>query len=281
MRPARLCGFQSGRVHSRYQRTLADLPWNQVAVRMHLRSRKFFCDNPTCERVVFTEPLPKLAARYARKTLQLQEALYLIGYLIGGKAGARVATGLGLCVSPDTSLRRVRQVAQEHKPSTNGLRVVGVDDWAFRKGHRYGTILVDLQRRCLAGGLLPDRSSESLAAWLKQHPTIEVISRDRAGVYAEGARQGAPQAQQVADRWRILRNLGEMVQRLTAQHVPSLQQAADQVKATTTPLSFSPPPAPVPVSPSEQQRLTHRQQRLTRYQKIQQLHQQGVDIARG
>ena len=274
-----VCGRPSGRVHSRYQRTLADLPWNQIAVRMHLRSRKLFCDNPACERVVFTEPLPKLAARYARKTLQLQEALYIIGYVIGGKAGARVAVGLGLSVSPDTLLRRVRYVAQEHTPATNGLRIVGVDDWAFRKGHRYGTILVDLERRCLAG-LLPDRSSESLAAWLKQHPSIEVVSRDRAGVYADGARQGAPQAQQVADRWHLLRNLGEMVERLTSQHVPLLRQAAEQVKATTTSLPLSPPPPePVPVSPSEQQRLTHRQQRLTCYQNIQQLHQQGVGIA--
>jgi hypothetical protein len=132
-----LCGQLSERVHSRYERTLADLPWNRVAVRLHLRSRKFFCDNPACERIVFTEPLPKLAARYARKTLQLQEALYLIGYIIGGKAGARVAVGLGLCVSPDTLLRRVRHVAQEPKPSTNGLRIVGVDDWAFRKGVKF------------------------------------------------------------------------------------------------------------------------------------------------
>lgn len=129
-----LCGFQSGRVHSRYQRTLADLPWNQVAVRMHLRSRKFFCDNPGCERIVFTEPLPKLAARYARKTLQLQEALYLIGYLIGGKAGARVAVGVGLSVSSDTLLRRVRHVALKHTSATNGLRVVGVDTGRSAKG---------------------------------------------------------------------------------------------------------------------------------------------------
>ena len=128
-----LCSRPSERVHSRYERTLADLPWNQVAVRMHLRSHKFFCDNPACERIVFTEPLPKLAARYARKTLQLQEAFYIIGYIIGGKAGARLATGLGLCTSPDTLLRRVRQVAKTQQTPTNGLHVVGVDDWAFRK----------------------------------------------------------------------------------------------------------------------------------------------------
>ncbi len=105
-----LCKHHSRRIHSRYPRTLADLPWNRVAVRIHLRSRKFFCDNPACERVIFTEPLPELVARYARKTLRLREAFYIIGYIIGGKAGARAAQGLGLSVSPDTLLRRVRQV---------------------------------------------------------------------------------------------------------------------------------------------------------------------------
>ena len=167
-------------------------------------------------------------------TLPLQEALYLIGYLIGGKAGARVAVGLGLCVSPDTLLRRVRHVALKHTPATNGLRVVGVDDWAFRKGHRYGTILVDLERHRLVD-LLPERSSESLGAWLKQHPNIEIVSRDRAGVYADGARQGAPQAQQVADRWHLLHNLSQVMERLTAQHGRSLRQAAEQLSPTPEP----------------------------------------------
>ena len=272
-----LCGRQSERVHSRYQRTLADMPWNQVAVRIHLRSRKFFCDNPTCERVVFTEPLPKLAARYARKTLQLQEALYIIGYIIGGKAGARVAVGLGLCVSPDTLLRRVRQVSQEHKPSTNGLRIVGVDDWAFRKGHRYGTILVDLERRCLAG-LLPARSSESLAAWLKQHPSIEVISRDRAGVYADGARQGAPQAQQVADRWHLLRNLGEAMQRLTAQQSGSLRQAAEHMGRIVSKTEATVPTKQPSVPPDEKRRLERCAQREALYNRIVSLRQQGWTV---
>lgn len=270
-----LCGKVSGRIHSRYERTLADLPWNQVAVRMHLRSRKLFCDNPACQRIIFTEPLPGLAARYARKTLQLQEALYLIGYALGGKAGARVALELGLSAGPDTLLRRVREVAVEKAPSSTGVRVVGVDDWAFRKVHRYGTILLDLERRCLVD-LLPDRSSESLSAWLKKHPGVEIVSRDRAQVYAEGIRQGAPQAEHVADRWHLLRNLGEAMERLTAQHAPLLRQAAEQSKPV--------PSAPlveeqsVPLPPCEQQRLAHRSHRLACYQKVKQLHQQGASI---
>lgn len=272
-----LCGRQSERVHSRYERTLADLPWNQVAVRIHLRSRKLFCDNPACERIIFTEPLPQLAARYARKTLQLQDVFHLIGYIIGGEAGARVATGLGLCTSPDTLLRRVRHVSQQQQTPTDGLRVVGVDDFAFRKGHRYGTILVDLERRCLAG-LLPDRSSESLAAWLKQHPTIEVVSRDRAGVYADGARQGAPQAQQVADRWHLLRNLGETMERLTAQHRPSLQQAAAKIAPPSSETAATIPVKPPSVSQAEQRRLERCMEREALYDRILSLRQQGWTV---
>ena len=272
-----LCGFKSRRVHSRYERTLADLPWNQVAVRMHLRSRKFFCDNPACKRVVFTEPLPKLAARYARKTLQLQEAFYIIGYIIGGKAGARVATGLGLCTSPDTLLRRVRQVAKTQQTPANGLNVVGVDDWAFKKGHRYGTILVDLERHRLVD-LLPERSSESLSAWLKQHPHIEIVSRDRAGVYADGARQGAPQAQQVADRWHLLRNLGEAMERLTAQQSASLRQAAAKMGPIVSETEATMPAKSPSVPPAEKRRLERCVEREALYDRIAALRQQGWTV---
>jgi transposase len=272
-----LCGVPSGRVHSRYERTLADLPWNRVAVRIHLRSRKLFCDNATCERSIFTEPLPELAARYARKTLRLQEALYLIGYVLGGKAGARVALGLGLSASPDTLLRRVRQVTTENSTASKALRIVGVDDWAFKKGHCYGTILVDLERRCLVE-LLPDRSCESLAAWLKKHPGIEIVSRDRAQVYAVGAREGAPEAEHVADRWHLLRNLGEAMERLTAQHASHLRQAAKRML---------PPPPEVPPGEEtplarlprcEQQRLERCTEREALYNRIKQLRQQERTI---
>ena len=220
------CGHSSNYIHSRYQRTLADLPWNQVAVRIYLLVRKFFCTHSARTRRIFAELLPELAARYARKTVRLQEAFYLIGYALGGRAGAQVAVELGLAASPDTLLRRVRQVAEEQYTPPTDLRIVGVDDWAFRKGHRYGTILIDLQRRRMVD-LLPDRSSDSLAVWLKQNASIEVISRDRAGVYADGARQEAFQAQQVADRWHLLLNVGDAMERLTAQHTVHLRQAAD------------------------------------------------------
>ena len=184
-----LCGQLTRRVHSRYQRTLADLPWNRVAVRIRLHTRKLFCQNLLCQRRIFTEPLPQLVAPYARKTASLQQALYLIGYALGGRAGAHVAIELGLVASPDTVLRRIRQVTNQHPSTPTALRVVGIDDFAFRKGHRYGTILVDLESRRLVD-LLPERACESVAAWLKRHPDIEIISRDRATVYAEGATAG-------------------------------------------------------------------------------------------
>jgi len=276
-----LCCHHSRRVHSRYPRTLADLPWNRIAVRIHLRSRKFFCDNLACERIIFTEPLPELVARYARKTLRLREAFYIIGYLLGGKAGARAALGLGLSVSADTLLRRVRQVAIQHHHASKGLKIVGVDDWAFRKGHRYGTILIDLERRQLVD-LLPDRSSENVANWLKKHPSIEVVSRDRAQVYAEGAQVGAPQAEQVADRWHLLHNLGEAMQRLTAQHSSHLRQAAKQMQPTSNapfveeallvePIEELPP---IRLPSAEQQRLQRCQQREELYHQIKALRQQ-------
>ena len=200
---------------------------------------------------------------------------------MGGKAGARAALGLGLSVSADTLLRRVRQVATQYHCVPKGLRIVGVDDWAFRKGHRYGTIFIDLEQRRLVD-LLPDRSSESVAKWFKQHPSIEVVSRDRAQVYAEGARDGAPQAKQVADRWHLLRNLGEAMERLTAQHSSHLRQAAKQMQPTpNVPFVEEAPPVepveevpPVRLPSSEQQRLQRCQQREELYHQIKALRQQ-------
>jgi len=265
-----LCGQRSERIHSHYRRTLADLPWNRVAVRLLVKTRRFFCDNRTCQRQVFTEPLPELAARYARKTCRLQHVFYLIGYALGGEAGARMAIELGLSVSPDLLLERVRKVAAQTSPPEQELRVVGVDDWAFRKGRRYGTILVDLQRHRVVD-LLSDATSESLATWLKAHPSLEIVSRDRAGVYAEGARQGAPQAQQVADRWHLGKNLAEAVERCLEPHrshlreaTPLLQEEGGAVWPPTKGKSY------------EAHRKECRKERLKRYQEVVALHEQGV-----
>jgi transposase len=218
-----LCGLVSSRVHSRYSRTVSDLPWHGISVALEVRARRFFCDEVSCERRIFCERLPEIAAR-ARKTDRLEQALLAIALELGGRAGARLALELGIVAARNALLRRIKAAPV---PEVGKVRVLGVDDFAFKKGSTYGTILVNLEEHKVVD-LLPERSQESLVAWFGSHPAtgVEVATRDRSNIYREGLAKGAPGATHVADRWHLLHNLTLTLEEYLLQQRPILRKAA-------------------------------------------------------
>ncbi len=290
------CAQPSTHVHGHYMRRLADLPCQKRPVRVCLEVRRFACRTRGCPRTTFAERFPTLTGAYARRTLRQAESLTEIAFAQGGKAGAQLAKRLGMPTSRDTLLRLIRG---SEIPKRKTPRVLGLDDFAWKKGDRYGTLLVDLEARCPLD-LLADREAASVARWLREHPGVKLISRDRAGMYAEGAKRGAPRAKQIADRYHLLVNLRDTLKDALARQQDSLPVVGEHGKqaglssqdsahpSPAAPVSVQAPPKPevgeVGVISAERPHLTAAQRRrqisranrYARYQQILALSREGL-----
>lgn len=278
-----LCSEVSSSIHCHYRRTLRDAPCVGQRVQLLLTVRKFTCRNPYCERKVFAERLPDFVEPWARMTIRCCQQITSIGLATCGKGGKKLAARLGMQTSRNTILRRIMELPD---PSLRSVVFLGIDDFAFRRGYRFGTILVNLESHRVVD-LLPDRQAETAAQWMRQQPDLAVVSRDRGGEYASAAREGAPQALQCADRFHVVKNLTEAVQVLLARCQAEIQAenkpdepGGDEQNKPIISIEEWRPPEPAHV---EKVRLARRAGRYARYQQVGELRQQGKkpqDIAR-
>jgi transposase len=282
------CGTESVRVHGRYQRSLRDTPLGGAPVVIRLRIRRFLCTAADCGRRTFAEQIDGLTSPHARYSPPLRAALTCIAVAAAGRPGARLAGNLGMSVGRDRLLGLLRAVSE---PDIGEVTVLGVDDFALRRGNTYCTILLDMATHRPID-VLPGRDAEPLAEWLRAHPEVQIICRDRAGAYADGARTGAPQATQVADRWHIWHNLGEAVDKtVTAHHAcvrsglagpsPAAAQAEEQLPTDAPPPAIA-APSPLPDT-NGMLDVCGRERRLVvrtrqRYTDVQQLLTQGHSL---
>jgi transposase len=256
------CDQPSERIHSHYRRQVADLPWQGRHVVLRITLRRFRCANPACQQKVFCERLPALLRDRSQSTTRLIQAHRWIGHALGGEAGSRLTKRLSLPTSPDTLLRRIREIPGRVASTP---RILGVDDFAFRRGHTYGTVLVDLECRCLID-LLPDREAATLSKWLQEHQGIEIVSRDRGTAYAQAVRASLPQAIQVADRWHLLKNLQEALQKVFQRSFRTIRRA----------ITTEPQPQEASMTTVEKKPID--QQRLRVFQQVRTWHAQGLSL---
>jgi len=274
------CQSVSARSHSRYVRTVADVSWGGVPVTLRVLVRRCFCGDAGCPRRIFAERLPRLVERYARRTSALRATLQRIGLALGGAAGVRLAAALGLPVGRTALLTLVRAAPS---PAAAPPRVVGIDEWAWHRGHRFGTILVDLERHRVLD-LLADRAADSTAAWLRQRPSVIAVVRDRRGLYADAASRGAPGATPIADRWHLVHNLTECLEEFLLHRRATLRAAAVAGEAP----AVTSDTAPGPLTPGRSRNAKERAEELSRqrharlveqYAAIRRLHDAGADVA--
>ena len=270
------CGYCSERVHNRYQRTLQDLPWQGNAVRFLLTVRRFFCNNAACKRKIFAEAPVNVARRYRRKTSRFDDLLLQLVWKVGGESAAAIAHLVGLLLSPDAALYRFKKSVHQNTMKESP-EILGIDDFAFRKGQTYGTILIDLTTRT-PFDLLPDREKATVEKWLKEHPGAKMVSRDRSAVFADAIRAGAPEAVHVADRFHLLKNMMEVLEKIVSREAKAIADTLLPTKASPDDTGL------VPLSKRQQERKERtRQKRFALWQKAHDLLDQGYakkEIAR-
>ncbi len=271
------CGTASARIQSRYTRTLRDLPSVGRPIHLIMHLRRFCCKKSTCAQKIFVERLPDLCCPHAQRTKRLQKALCELGLTIGGQAGADVGSELGISGSRDTILRLVRQSEQPAQPEPH---IIGLDDWAWKRRLRYGTLICDLERGWPID-LLSDRAVETVSAWLKKHPSIDTISRDGSAEYASAIKKGAPQAREVSDRWHLVKNLAGCVSVLLAESLAQLRRAEATAAANSPEEEQHSHELPShPRTRAERRAQQARQaERRARYEQITALENQGMKSA--
>ncbi|HEC5301903.1 TPA: ISL3 family transposase [Enterobacter asburiae] len=264
------CLKRSRSVHSCRRRRIQHLPCSGRTLWLIFAVRHWYCRNPSCSRKIFAESLAPFAGPQQQSSALLQNLQHQLGLIAGGEAGRRAAVASGIQISPDTLLRRVVQAPEL---TENRTRHVGIDEWAWHRGHRYGTLIVNLDtHRPLV--LLPGREQRTLTAWFKKYPEIQVVSRDRGGIYSMAAREGAPQARQVADRWHLLKNIGDALERMMYRHMPLIRLVASELSPKKSPEPESSVPVPTLRRPERLKQQT-RNKRHQRWTEVMALHNKG------